>query len=171
MALYREEGNQKASMYNRLLHTAFRTAYRLRAIYWRIFQPHVYGVRVIAENDAGEILLIRHSYGRGDLYMLPGGGIKRGETAERAACRELFEEVGCTARGAKLFGEYLDQSHGAKDHISVFVVHTADIPKADGKEIIEAGFHPPHQLPETLSPATKRRLDERQSGHIPCSKW
>jgi len=43
----------------------------------------------------GEALLIRPFMGP-DLWMLPGGGLKRNETAEACAIREVEEEVGVT---------------------------------------------------------------------------
>ncbi len=42
----------------------------------------------------GKVLLV---FGRNPVYMMPGGGIEQGESAEEAAARELFEETGLTA--------------------------------------------------------------------------
>ena len=48
---------------------------------------------VMLFNERGELLLIRNSYGRSHLWVLPGGGIGRRETPEAAAAREVREEV------------------------------------------------------------------------------
>ena len=53
------------------------------------------GVKVMAFDAQGRLLLVRHGYGRSDLWMLPGGGVGRREMPEAAARRELMEEVGC----------------------------------------------------------------------------
>ena len=55
------------------------------------------GTVLIIEN--GLVLLTRD---KGlDLFILPGGGIKEGETHEEGAARELFEETGLIAREFK----------------------------------------------------------------------
>jgi 8-oxo-dGTP diphosphatase len=41
-----------------------------------------------------QLLLVQTSYRRG--YGLPGGGLRRGETADQAAVHELQEELGLT---------------------------------------------------------------------------
>jgi ADP-ribose pyrophosphatase YjhB (NUDIX family) len=42
----------------------------------------------------GRILLCRHVKGGKDAWLLPGGGVKVGESLTEALQRELFEEVG-----------------------------------------------------------------------------
>ena len=51
------------------------------------------GVNVIIENDKQEILVGRSTYGE-KLFMLPGGGIERGELPKHAALSETEEETG-----------------------------------------------------------------------------
>ena len=47
---------------------------------------------VMARSKAGRILMMRRTDGQG--WAFPGGGIKDGETADKAAWREFFEETG-----------------------------------------------------------------------------
>ena len=47
---------------------------------------------VIACSKFGRILMVRRTDGEG--WAFPGGGIKDGETAEKAAYREFWEETG-----------------------------------------------------------------------------
>lgn len=56
--------------------------------------------RVIIRYDE-EILLIRSNFGE-QKWGLPGGGIKRHETAEQSAVRETFEETGIKLNQDKL---------------------------------------------------------------------
>ena len=81
---------------------ALRKAHALRKVWWRLRQPLLLGCRVLAFDSEGRVLLIRHSYGSGR-WMLPGGGIARGEDPLAAATRELAEETGCALDAPRLF--------------------------------------------------------------------
>lgn len=63
-------------------------------------------VQVVAENEDGNILLVRqYRFGIGKyLYELPGGLIDAGEEPLVAARRELVEETGYTASSWKKLG-------------------------------------------------------------------
>lgn len=52
--------------------------------------------------DAGRLLLMRRVRGGVIYFVLPGGGIEPGETAEHACRRELREETGLEARALAL---------------------------------------------------------------------
>lgn len=60
---------------------------------WRLFRPRLDGVRVLAIDSTGRVLLVRHSYGT-PRWMAPGGGLRPGEDPILAAGRELAEETG-----------------------------------------------------------------------------
>ena len=106
----------------------------------------------------GRLLLVRHSYGPGG-WALPGGGMKRGETAEAAALREAAEEVGCRIEGARVL-ERLEETLSGSPHTAWLVAgRTLDRPTPDKREILEARFFPTHSLPEPLTPLTRRRIE------------
>ena len=119
------------------------------------------GVRVLAVDDAGRVLLVRHSYVAG--WHLPGGGVDVGESAEAAARRELKEEANVEAHGPlALAGVFFNPRVGGRDHVVLF--RTAGLivgPRPERNlEIVAAEFFAPDALPEDLSPATARRVAE-----------
>ena len=115
------------------------------------------GVTLIARDLEGQILLICHSYGPRD-WFLPGGGMRAGETPERAAHRELAEETGCAIDGLKLVSELDETLSGAAHRNYLFEGVVNDMPRPDGREVIDARFFPTHSLPEPLNPRTRERL-------------
>ena len=52
------------------------------------------GTRTAVFDGDNQVLLVRHSYGPG--WLLPGGGVERGETIFDSAKREIREEAGIT---------------------------------------------------------------------------
>ncbi len=135
------------------LHRAgLRFAHALRKQWWRLRQPLLLGCRVLAFDGQGRVLLIRHSYGSGR-WMLPGGGIARGEQPLAAACRELLEETGCTLDDPRLFAVADEPLSGTVNRVHL-VTGTASGPLSpDGREVIEAAFFGEAALPANLSPA------------------
>ncbi|WP_100260481.1 NUDIX domain-containing protein [Qipengyuania seohaensis] len=136
---------------------ALRIAYRLRARLRKSTGTTRDGVSVIVRDLGGQLLLVRHSYGPEGWFFI-GGGIDRGETAEQAARRELREEVGCEARAIRPIGTIEEELSGAAHTAHIFAAVIDDLPKPDGREIVEARFFPTHSLPEPLSPRTHERL-------------
>ena len=129
------------------------------------------GVRVMVFNPEGQVLLIRHTYGRSDLYHLPGGGIRPWEKPADAAHRETREEVGCSLSGLASVSVHLARAEGRRDTVHLFSAETEDRPVADGVEVEEARFFALDALPEALSPATGRRLQEHLGKRIADGSW
>jgi ADP-ribose pyrophosphatase YjhB (NUDIX family) len=50
----------------------------------------------------GRILLLRHEKPRGEIWLLPGGGVQVGESLVRALQRELQEETGLFPAGVEV---------------------------------------------------------------------
>lgn len=130
------------------------------------------GVRALAFDAQGRVLLVRHGYAKG--WHLPGGAVELGETAEEAAMRELLEETGVIAEGRpKLVGLFYNPAFGGRDHVVLFLFERFVIgPKpAPGHEIAEAGWFSREALPADTTPATRRRLAERDAGAEPAARW
>jgi len=128
------------------------------------------GTRMAAIRDDKFVMLVRHGYAPG--WMLPGGGVERGETIYEAAVRELREETGLEAREEPhLHGFFLNPQFPG-DHVAVFVVR--QLAMSDFKpslEIREARFFPLNALPDETTPGTRRRLAEIESGSVPARHW
>ena len=137
---------------------ALRGAHGLRLAWWRVRRPELHGCNAIVFNAAGKVLLVRHSYQSPGSWMLPGGGLAGGESAEQAAVREVFEETGCRIEEARFIGVEVAAVSGARNHIHLVVARTTDHPAADRREIVEAAFFPPDALPPTVTAAARRRI-------------
>ena len=61
---------------------------------------------LIIEERTDKVLLIRHAYGRRDLWTIPGGGYwPSREEPKDAAIREVWEEVGADVRDVQELGQ------------------------------------------------------------------
>jgi 8-oxo-dGTP pyrophosphatase MutT (NUDIX family) len=61
-------------------------------------------VAVIVYDEAGRVLLVRHS--EGDVWVAPGGSIEPPETLADAAVREMWEETGLWVEPVRVLGVY-----------------------------------------------------------------
>jgi ADP-ribose pyrophosphatase YjhB (NUDIX family) len=129
----------------------------LLRLYWFIFRPKTFGVRCIIQFE-DKILFIKHSYGSG-LWSVPGGGIKRKESFEKAVRREVKEEVGIILKEVKKIGSYISTKEYKIDTVELFwsKVET-DTFKIDNFEIIEARWATIDQIPKPCGENTKQIL-------------
>ncbi len=156
----------------RPIHIAYRTAQALRMLWWRIARPHVHGAKVVVLGPDRTVLLIRHSYASSALWMLPGGGVRRGEDASVAAAREVWEETAIKVAALRLHGEFIETSRGARNHISIFVGDGSGEPCCDGREIIAAAWHPLDALPASMASGSLKRIIEVRDGlPPPVTDW
>lgn len=146
-------------------------AYHLRRRAMALVGWRTRGVKVMAFDPDGRLLLVRHRYGRSDLWMLPGGGIGRREPPAAAAIRELAEETGCALADVTAIGCYAARIEGRRDTVFLFRGTTGDMPVADGVELAEARFFALDDLPDTVSPATQRRIAEYRGAAAPDGRW
>ena len=158
-------------MMRRLKSLAIRVGHPLRKLYWRIAKPEGHGVKIMAFDEGGRLLLVRHSYGRSDLWMLPGGAIDKGEEAADAAVRELKEETALDALNLRFFAHYHNALEGKRDHVALYSCQVTGSPRIDEQEIIEARFFALDALPDTISAATYRRVVDWQNGGAQSDRW
>jgi 8-oxo-dGTP pyrophosphatase MutT (NUDIX family) len=131
---------------------------------WFGSQKDIAGVRVILIRDH-RVVLVRHWYNPG-VWTLPGGGIKKGETPREAGIREVFEEIGYKVNS---FDGQVGIYHGRmgrKD--SVIVLFTQDFEGSmkftPNREVMERSLFDIEHLPETTSPANRRRIEAYAQG-------
>ncbi len=134
-----------------------RLAHALRKRWWRLARPDLAGVCVIGLDDAGRVLLVRHSYGT-RLWALPGGAVGRGEAPAIAARREWAEEIGCALADLRLVGVLEHSLHGARNTVHIYAGRIVGQPRADGREIAALGLFARDDLPEDRSRALDARL-------------
>ena len=129
------------------------------------------GVRAVAVDGRGRVLLVKHTYLRG--WWLPGGGVDRGETTQDAVVRELREEAGLVATvPPRLVSVHSNERFFRGDHVLVFVIDAFEEgERTSHGEIAEVGWFAPDTLPEDAHRATRDRLDEIFGGVPARPEW
>ena len=129
------------------------------------------GVRAVVTDEAGKVLLVEHTYLKG--WYLPGGGVERGETAETAVVRELREEAGVRALSRpRLVSAHSNEALHPGDHVLLYRVDAWEPCASDAAgEILAVGWFAPDVLPESTTPATRRRIAEALAGQEPDVMW
>ena len=129
------------------------------------------GVRGVATDGEGRVLLVKHTYLHG--WWLPGGGVDRGETTQAAVVRELREEAGLIARSEpRLISVHSNERFFRGDHVLVFAVDAFSIDERTSHgEIAEVGWFDPADLPEDAHRSTRARLAEVFGGAPVDPAW
>ncbi len=129
------------------------------------------GVRGVATDGEGRVLLVKHTYLHG--WWLPGGGVDRGETTQAAVVRELREEAGLIATTEpRLISVHSNERFFPGDHVLVFAIDAFDLTERTSHgEIAEIGWFAPDALPEDTTRATRRRLAEVFGGAPADPNW
>ncbi len=134
--------------------------------YWKKFNIKTQGVRVmIICKDS--LILVRHWYN--PLWVMPGGGIKKHETPEQAAIREIKEELGIDMPQLDYrLGVYSNNKEGKNDTVYCFVVNLETKPLIKKRrinlEISDIIYSPLSDTPPGTSSATKDRIIEHLEG-------
>ena len=136
---------------------ALRIAYRLRSVWRRVVRPQTSGVCIVAIEDSGRVLLVRHSYGN-RRWTLPSGGLKSGEDPAETARREFAEELGCDLSDLARIGSSVVSLMGAPDTVHLFRGKPSGAIRMDGREIVAARWFARDALPPEISSTTRSRI-------------
>jgi 8-oxo-dGTP pyrophosphatase MutT (NUDIX family) len=135
-------------------------------------RPMTLGVRGVAIDALGRVLLVKHSYVAG--WHFPGGGVEVGETCESALARELEEEAKIAVDApTRLHGLFFNIHVSRRDHVAVYIVRNFRVlgERAPDREILAARFFALDALPEDTTRATRARLAEILEGRELSPLW
>lgn len=121
-------------------------------------------VRVLVRNQQGEVLLIKGWFSR-QWWELPGGGIARNESPIEAAARELYEETGVTDIRLRQIASFRHIDTATPYQVELFEAtvptESCGTPLIHRWEILEMGWFPLRNLPQSLNPLVARVLKTR----------
>lgn len=138
-------------------------------------------VAALIENSNGEFLLIKQTKKKREYWLLPGGGIEFGETAEQALQRELQEELNLSIDRAHflLLNESIDPD--GERHLLQIVfrveIETVEALKVQEKVVKDVHFFSIDQILDLeLRPDIKDFFEDLQKPgqsniHFITSKW
>lgn len=145
---------------------------RLFHTWFLLTRPMTLGVRALAFDAEGRILLVRHTYIRG--WHLPGGGVEWGQTMLDALARELREEANVEfGLPPRLQSVHLNTRVTKRDHVVLYLCENVRqaAPKQRDREIEEARFFRLDDLPETVAASTATRIGEFNNGTAADPFW
>ena len=134
---------------------------KLFHIFFLFTRPMTLGVRVVVENEKGEVLLVKHTYVEG--WYLPGGGVETSETMAQTATKELREEVGFEILSEpELLGIYKNSAASKRDHVALYRAQKwREIESfKPNREIAEIGFFAVDALPDDITKGNLKRIHE-----------
>jgi len=151
--------SRQQRLFDRFKNRLLKTAYWMLKKSWRFTKPTTLGVRAIVINDQNEFLLVRHTYT--DSWYLPGGGVNKGEHLLPSLKREMFEELNLTIGSPpQLLSVYMNFYEYKNDCVSVFIIKDFDMKPSVNNEICDWSFFNFETLPKTISPGSKKRIEE-----------
>jgi ADP-ribose pyrophosphatase YjhB (NUDIX family) len=129
------------------------------------------GVRGVAVDGEGRVLLVKHTYVHG--WWLPGGGVERGQAAEDALIREMREEAGLIVEGRpRLVSVHSNERYFRGDHVLVYRMDRFTMTERSSHgEIAEIGWFDPTALPDDAHRSTRARLAEVFGGVEATTEW
>jgi 8-oxo-dGTP diphosphatase len=136
---------RSATLLDAAWRTVFRLGFLLARAWWQVRRPCHAGALVAIHVD-GTMLLLRSSYRTA--WNFPGGGIRRGETPEAAARRELSEEIGLTAPALRPAGIACGIWDGRRDQVHFFELRFDRLPELliDNREVTAAVLASPGEM-------------------------
>jgi 8-oxo-dGTP diphosphatase len=128
-----------------------------RAGVWATQARFTVTAAVVATDDAGRVLLLKHVFRGGGGWGIPGGFVEAGEQPDEAARRELREEAGLELEDLRLV--HARTLRRPRQIETLFAARAADPARARAAsgEVSRAEWFAPDALPAGL-PRDQRRL-------------
>jgi ADP-ribose pyrophosphatase YjhB (NUDIX family) len=138
---------------------------------WLVNAKFMVSVSGVIFDESGRILLQRHRHWAQEVWGLPGGIVQAGERLEEALEREVLEESGIKIEDIRL----IRMASGYRLRMEgYYQAHIARAEPAQGmrlqkKEVLEAKFFSPNELPANLLPLQRSiiglaKYDGRENG-------
>lgn len=110
-------------------------------------------VRVLIYSNDGKVLLVKGRFSR-QQWALPGGSIRRNESYEKAAAREILEEVGINIENLRYLGKVNSYESYKPFPVRVFAATAINQDIKCNFEIIEAKWLTDQYIPEEYDSIT-----------------
>ncbi|MGC9667398.1 NUDIX hydrolase [Planosporangium sp. 12N6] len=127
-------------------------------------------VAAVISDGAERLLLCQLHQGR-QLWGLPGGRIRNGESPIHAVLRDVREETGAEIELSDLVGFYQLTGDGGGDGLPDVVVHVFRARLRGGEvsvnapgRVVRLSWHDPDSLPEPLTATTRAALADAVAG-------
>lgn len=133
-------------------------AFRLHMLARALATPAVLGVAGAVFDADGRVLLVRHSYAPG--WLLPAGGVGRGEHPEDAVRRELAEEVGLSGGTIRPVAFYARTAGWISAPVILYRIENAVVNFRPNLEVRAICFADPLAPPPDTGAGALRRLAE-----------
>ncbi len=131
---------------NTVVRLGYRAGYLMLRVSWFLRRPRTHGA-AIALWHKGRVLMIRTSYR--NCYSLPGGFVRKGESSEQAARRELLEELGIDVPVRTLRPTWTGTLtfESREDRVDIWEAQVDQVPvvRVVGREIVWAGWLSPSE--------------------------
>ncbi|MCW3040578.1 MAG: mismatch repair protein MutT [Solirubrobacterales bacterium] len=137
-------------MFLAMRRAAYRAAFQLLRVWWFVARPHTQGVKLAIWSGQGQVLFVRHTYGDRRVWELPGGGRRRGESAEDAARREAGEELGLQDAAWTSVDQIVSREHATAHLTVVRCAHDGSPLHVCRVEIAETRWCDPSRPPQPL---------------------
>ncbi|NIS81613.1 MAG: NUDIX domain-containing protein [Anaerolineales bacterium] len=128
------------------------------------FENMRYGAAAVIQNEVGEVLLVKHAYGRLN-WELPGGEVESNEHPFEAVVREVREETGLDVVVERMSGIYHEIDAGFFHY--VFLCSQSEEsqePSPSDEEISECKYWSIGSFPRPISEFTIRRIVDAVAG-------
>ena len=122
---------------------------------------------VVATDDAGRVLLLKHVFRTGSGWGVPGGFLEAGEQPDEAARRELREEAGIELEDLRLVHARTLRRPRQVETLFAARVANPSAARAASGEVSRAEWFAPDRLPDGLPNDQRRQIARALKSRAP----